>query len=121
MNRYDRNLQVIYVGILMSTLIYAVIAWTTADAGVDTKTLPEELRDPLTIALYATAAVAFLAATITRARRLLVVRWAMLDLACICGLAAALFYDDWRLFAAPWALALAWLIVLYPRVRMAPR
>ena len=121
MNRYDRNLQVIYVGILMSTLICAVIAWTTTNAGVHAKTLPEELRDPLTIGLYATAAAVFLAAMITRARRLLVVRWAMLDMACITGLAVALLYGDWRLFAAPWALTLTGLIALYPRVRMAPR
>ena len=120
MNRYDRNLQVIYVGILMSTLIYAVIAWTTASAG-NAKTLSEELRDPLTIGLYAIAVVVFLAAMLTRARRLLVVRWAMLDVACIIGLTVALLYGDWRLFAAPWALALAGLIVLYPRVRMGQR
>lgn len=120
MNRYDRNLQVIYVGILMSTLIYAVIAWTSANAG-HTKTLTQELRDPLTIGLYATAAVAFLAVMVTRARRLLVVRWAMLEVPCLIGLIVALLYGDWRLFAAPWALALAALIVLYPRVRMGQR
>ena len=49
------------------------------------------------------------------------VRWAMLEVPCIIGLIVALLYGDWRLFAAPWALALAGLIVLYPRVRMAQR
>lgn len=121
MNRYDRNLQVIYVGILMSTLICAVIAWTTANARAYAITLGAELRDPLTIGFYAIAAVACLGAIITRARRLLVARWAMLDVACILGLTVALLDGDWRLFAAPWALALAGLIALYPRVRTAPR
>ncbi|MDP9360670.1 MAG: hypothetical protein M3P29_04370 [Acidobacteriota bacterium] len=120
MNRYDRKLQVIYVGILMSTLIYAVIAWAATNA-VRAKTLPEELRAPVTIGLYAAAAVAFFVAMITRSRRLLVVRWAMLEVACICGLTASLLHGDWRLYAAPWALVLAGLIALYPRVRMAPR
>lgn len=121
MNRYDRKLQVIYIGILMSTLIYAVIAWASTNAVVRAKTLPDELRAPVTIALYATAAAAFLVAMITRRRRLLVVRWAMLEVACICGLTAALFHGDWRLYAAPWALALVGFIALYPRVRMALR
>src|SRR2546423_14510994 len=29
MNRYDRNLQLIYFAILISTLIYAIVAWAT--------------------------------------------------------------------------------------------
>jgi uncharacterized integral membrane protein len=121
MNRYDRRLQVIYFGILMSTLVYGAIAWTSTNAAVPAKTLPDELRMPLTIGLYAAAAVAFLIAMIVRARRLLIVRWAMLEAACICGLAIALVYGDWRLYAIAWVPATAGFIALYPKVRMGAR
>jgi hypothetical protein len=121
MNRYDRKLQVIYFAILMSTLIYAAIAWATTNPAVPGKTFIAELRAPMTIGLYVTAAIAFLVAMLTRVRWLLIVRWAMLEVACICGLAAALLFGDWRLYAAPWALAVAGFIALYPRVRMGAR
>ncbi|HEX3578894.1 MAG TPA: hypothetical protein VHY33_10055 [Thermoanaerobaculia bacterium] len=49
MNRYDRNLQIIYVAILMSTLIYAAVAWATTHAIAPEKTLSDELHDPVTI------------------------------------------------------------------------
>jgi hypothetical protein len=121
MNRYDRNLQVIYVAILMSTLIYAVVAWATTQAIVPGKILGDELHDPLTIGLYSAAAGTFLAAMIIRSRKMLIVRWAMLEAGCICGLVLALVHGDWRLYIAPWLLALVGFISLYPRVRMATR
>ena len=75
MNRYDRNLQIIYVAILMSTLIYAVVAWATTHLIVPGKSLGDELRDPVTIGLYSVAAGMFLALApeprfVTRRRRL---------------------------------------------------
>ena len=121
MNRYDRRLQLIYFAILMSTLIYGAIAWTSTNAAIPPKTLPDELRAPLTIGLYAAAAVAFLIAMIIRARPLLIVRWAMLESACICGLVAAFVCGDWRLYAMPWVPAIAGFVALYPRVRMGQR
>jgi hypothetical protein len=121
MNRYDRNLQIIYVAILMSTLIYAVVAWATTHSIVPGKLLGDELHDTLTIALYSVAAGMFLAAMIVRARKMLIVRWVMLEAACICGLVAAMMHGDWRLYVAPWALALVGFISLYPRVRMGTR
>jgi len=121
MNRYDRNLQIIYVAILMSTLIYAVVAWATTQSIAPGRILEDELRDPVTLALYSVAAGMFLAALIVRARRLLILRWAMLEAGCICGLIAAMMHGDWRLYVAPWALALAGFISLYPRVRMGTR
>jgi integral membrane sensor domain MASE1 len=121
MNRYDRNLQIIYVAILMSTLIYAVVAWATTRAVTPGRSLGDELRDPITIALYSAAAGMFLAATIVRARKVLMVRWVMLDAACICGLIAAMMHGDWRLYIAPWVLALIGFVSLYPRVRMGMR
>jgi hypothetical protein len=121
MNRYDRNLQIIYIAIVMSTLIYAVVAWATTHSIVPGKSLGDELRDPLTIGLYSASAGTFLAAMIVRSRKLLIVRWVMLEVGCICGLVAAMVHGDWRLYIAPWALALVGFITLYPRVRMATR
>jgi hypothetical protein len=121
MNRYDRNLQITYVAILVSTLIYAVVAWATTHLIVPGKSFGDELRDPLTIALYSVAAGTFLAVMIIRARKMLVVRWAMLEAGCICGLINAMMHGDWRLYIAPWALALVGFIGLYPRVRMGTR
>jgi hypothetical protein len=121
MNRHDRNFQIVYVGILMSTLIYAVVAWATTHLIAPGKTLSDELRDPVTIASYSVAAGTFLAAMIIRARKLLIVRWAMLEAACICGVITAMMHGDWRLYIAPWALALIGFVSLYPRVRMATR
>ena len=121
MNRYDRNLQIIYFAILMSTLIYAIVAWATTRAVTPAHPPTDELRVPTTIALYSVAAGSFLAAMIIRSRRLLIARWAMLEAGCICGLIAALLPGDWRLYIAPWALALVGFVSLYPRVRMATR
>ena len=121
MNRYDRNLQVIYFGILMSTLIYAIVAWATTNAVTPAHSLADELRNPTVIALYSVAAGSFLAAMIIRARRLLIARWAMLEAACICGLIAALLLGDWRLYIGPWVVALVGFVSLYPSVRMATR
>jgi hypothetical protein len=120
-NRYDRNLQVIYFGILMSTLIYAIVAWATTRTITPAHPLLDELRTPSAIALYSIAAGSFLASMIIRSRRLLIARWAMLEAACICGLIAALLLGDWRLYIAPWAVALVGFVSLYPRVRMATR
>ena len=121
MNRYDRNLQIIYIAILLSTLIYGVVAWVTTHAIASGKTLSDELRNPITIAMYSAAAGMFLAAMIVRSRKVLMIRWVMLDAACICGVIAAMMHGDWRLYIAPWALALFGFIALYPRVRMATR
>jgi hypothetical protein len=121
MNHYDRNLQVTYVVILMSTLIYAIVAWATTKAVTPAHSLIDELRVSSTIVLYSVAAGSLLAAMIIRSRRLLIARWAMLEAACICGLIAALLLGDWRLYIAPWALAVVGFISLYPRVRMATR
>jgi hypothetical protein len=121
MNRYDRNLQIIYVAILMSTLIYAVVAWATTHLITPAKSLGDELHDPMTIGLYSAAAGTFLAAMIVRSRKMLILRWAMIEAGCICGLVAAMMQGDWRLYVAPWALALVGFIGLYPKVRMATR
>jgi len=121
MNRYDRNLQIIYVAILLSTLIYAVVVWVTTRAIAPGKPFADELRDPITIAMYSAAAGMFLAAMIVRSRKVLVIRWVMLDAACVCGVVAAMTKGDWRLYVAPGALALFGFILLYPRVRMATR
>jgi len=120
-NRYDRNLQLIYFGILMSTLIYAIVAWATTRTITPAHALIDELRMLATDALYSIAAVSFLAAMLIRSRRFLIARWAMLEAACICGLIAALLLGDWRLYIAPWVLALVGFVSLYPRVRMATR
>jgi hypothetical protein len=121
MNRYDRNLQIIYVATLMSTLIYAVVAWATTHLVTPGKSLGDELHDPITIGLYSAAAGTFLAAMIIRARKMLIVRWVMLEAGCICGLVAAMMQGDWRLYIAPWVLGLVGFIGLYPRVRMGTR
>jgi hypothetical protein len=121
MNRYDRNLQVIYVAIVMSTLIYAVVAWAATQAIEPGKILSDELHNPLTIGLYSAAAGTFVAAMIIRSRKMLIVRWAMLEASCVCGLVLAMVHGDWRLYIAPWAVALVGFISLYPRVRMATR
>jgi hypothetical protein len=121
MNRYDRNLQIIYVALLMSTLIYGVVAWATTHAIAPAQSLGDELRATTTIALYIAAGMAILGAIILRERRLLIVRWALLDAACICGLIASLLYGDWRLYIGPWVLALVGFVSLFPRVRMATR
>jgi len=121
LNRYDRNLQLVYFGILMSTLIYAIVAWATTKPITPAHSLIDELRNPTTIALYAVAAGSFLAALIIRSRPLLIARWMMLEAACICALIAALLLGDWRLYIGPWAVAVLGFIALYPKVRMATR
>ncbi len=121
MNQDDRRLQVIYLAILMSTLIYGAIAWTSTNPAIPPKTLSDELRMPMTIGLYAGAVVALLIAMTIRARRLLTVRWAMLEAACICGLIAAFVFGDWRLYAIVWVPAIVAFIAIYPRVRMGER
>jgi hypothetical protein len=50
LNRYDRNLQLVYFGILTSTLIYAIVAWATTKSITPAHSLIDELRNPMTIA-----------------------------------------------------------------------
>lgn len=121
MNRYDRNLQVIYVAIVTSAIVYAVIAWAATRGHLPAGSFGDEVRVPLAIALLGAAAACIVVAAVLRIRRLLVVRWVLLDAACIFGVVLAVLFDDFRLFAIPWAVALVGFIALYPRVRMVPR
>ena len=45
----------------------------------------------------------------------------MLEACCVFGVVAAMVLGDWRLFIAPWVLALFGFVTLYPRVRMGIR
>lgn len=121
MNRYDRNLQVIYVAIVTSAIVYAVVAWAATRDRMPVQRLADELREPVAIALLAGAAACIVAAAVIRVRRLLVMRWVLLDAACIFGVVLAFLFTDFRLFVMPWAAALVGFIALYPRVRMVPR
>lgn len=121
MNRYDRNLQVIYVAIVTSAIVYAVVAWAATRDHLPAQPFGDEVRTPLAMTLFGAAAACILVAALLRIRRLLVVRWVLLDAACIFGVVLAFLFSDMRLFVIPWAAALVGFIALYPRVRMVPR
>ena len=113
--------RIIWFAIVFSSVIYLVIAFMIAP---DTSGGFDEVasRQPIPI-LYAAALGVFLfawfvARKIVRAKdpkTRLIVSLALFESCAIMGLVAAMVGKDWRLYLAPWVLALIGFIGEFPR------
>lgn len=112
--------KIIWFAIVTSTFIYAAILWSLSRSWPQPGAFEQALRRPMVPGLYIAAAVMFLVAlTVPRAigevRQRLIVTLALFESCAIFGLVAAFLTQDWRLYAAPWAVSLIGFIVNYPR------
>jgi len=110
------QLRVIWAAILMSTIVYFVILWTSMHDRPFTRSLENALRDPVTIGAYVLAVVVYFAAfmvsgSIARRhgrrniRTAAIVRFAILEVVCLVGLVLAFLEGDWRLYLPTFVLA----------------
>ena len=123
------QLRIIWAAILMSTVIYFVVLWTSLRNRPFTRELEQSLRDPRTIAAYAVAIVLYFAAFIISGgierrgrgeatiRRAAIIRFALLESVCIVGLVVAFLEEDWRLYLPAFVLAFIGFARSLPRER----
>lgn len=108
--------KVVWFAIFFSTILYAAIAYTTT--GRPAGSFEESLRDPIVLALYAAALGGFVVATIVPARvperSRTIVALALFESCAVFGLVAAFIGNDYRLYFAPWALALIGFLRSWP-------
>lgn len=121
------QLRVIWAAILMSTIVYLVILWTSMHDRPFTRSLENALRDPVTIGAYVLAIVVYFAAfmvsgSIERrraadSRRAAIIRFALLEAVCMVGLVLAFLEGDWRLYLPTFVLAFIGFARSLPRER----
>ena len=119
--------RMIWFGIVMSSVIYFVLALQLApDASGDFEASANKSPVPI---LYGLALVIFIVAWFVAPRFVrssadtkMIVCMALFEASVIFGLVAAFLVRDWRLYLAPWALAIVGFIREFPRApsRTAP-
>lgn len=103
----------------MSTFIYAVIFYSLSREWPRPGAFAASVQQRLVLILYAAAVASFFGALIIPSRishhhQRFITRLALFESCAIFGLLAAFLTRDWRLFIAPWALALVGFISNYP-------
>ena len=119
MARMSRQ-RIIWFGIVMSTVIYLVLAVQMApESGGDFDASASRSPAPI---LYALALGIFIVAWFVAPRFVrsgadvkMIVCLALFEACAIFGLLAAFLVRDWRLYLAPWALALIGFMREFPR------
>lgn len=113
-----RQEKLLWLAIVFSTFIYAVIAYSTNPTPPGT--FDESARQPLTLALYGLAVVTFVAALAAPAymrapaRTKMIVSLALFEACAMYGLLAAMLSRDWRVFVPAWLVALLGFWRAYP-------
>jgi ATP synthase subunit C len=112
--------RVIWSAMIISTLIYGFIVWMFSSLHTH-ESFEAAIRTPRTVVLYGLAGVEFLFgtiyATLARNRPLrqrMIVCLALYEGCAIFGLIAAFLAYDFRLYLAPWALAIIGFLRVYP-------
>lgn len=110
--------KVLWFGIAFSTVAYLVLAYVlypNPEGGVR-----EKVEQPLVLALYVLAAVMFVVASVLpqrlpgKGQSAMVLAMALYESCAVFGLVAAFLKADWRLYLAPWALALIGFMRVFP-------
>lgn len=111
--------KILWFGIVMSTFIYAAVLYAMSKNWPEPGSFDAALRQPMPAALYLVALMTFAMAFviprfIRTSQTALVVRLALFDAVAIYGLMAAFLAQDWRLYIAPWVLALIGFMSRFP-------
>lgn len=109
----------IWFAIVVSTFIYAVIVYSLSRNWPQPGAFAESVQRPLVLGLYGAALAVYIAALIVPSyiahhHQRFVFEIAMYDSCAIFGLVAAFITQDWRLFIAPWVLALSGFVRKFP-------
>ncbi|MDQ3281930.1 MAG: hypothetical protein M3Q69_11020 [Acidobacteriota bacterium] len=111
--------KLIWIAIAFSTGIYAFIAFTVA--GQAEQPFDASVKDPIVLVLYGLAVMVFIVAgilprmlTTAPARVRMIVGMALYEACAVFALVAAFLRHDWRLYLAPWALAVIGFARLWP-------
>ena len=114
------QLKILWFALLMSIVLYGVIAFLIVPMG--TQTFNALFANPTILILHlaglAVFATSFLIPSIlktTNVRTTSIIRWAMIESAAVFGLLAAFLGQDVRLFLPLGALAIAGMVLAYPR------
>lgn len=117
--------RIIWFAIAFSTVIYAVIAYTQSPNPEGT--FDESLKDPFVYVLYALALVTFVAALIipgllrrVPAQTRLILALALFEACAVYGFMASFLKHDWRLYLAPWAIAVIGFVKVFPASSTSP-
>jgi hypothetical protein len=122
-----REQRIIWFGIVISTVIYLVLIKILAPGtGEDFDAVAS--RGPVAM-LYGIAVIVFLITwfVVPRlvagqdARKRMIVQLALFESCAVFGLVGAFLVHDWRIYLAPWALAIAGFIRVLPRETEADR
>ena len=122
-----REQRIIWFAIFMSTVIYLVVIKSVSlDASGDFDAVASQ--GPVAM-LYLIAMIVFLVTWFVAprlmagkdARQRMIVQLALFESCAVFGLVAAFLVRDWRIYLAPWALAIAGFIRVFPRETEADR
>ncbi len=110
--------RILWLAIVMSTVIYAVVAFVIA--GAPERSFEENVKLPMTLGLYGVAFSMFVAglafSSISKAppQTTMIVTLAMFESCAIFGLVAAFLVSDWRLYIPAWIVALIGFVRQFP-------
>ena len=121
MTNEQTQLKLIWLALLMSIVLYGVIAFVIVPVGE--QSFDAAFADPVILVLHLAGlgmlAMSFAAASVFRKRSNLrtasIIRWAMIESAAVFGLLAAFLGQDVRVFLPLGALAVAGMVLAYPR------
>ena len=112
--------RIIWFAIAFTTVMYAVVAYITAPAPA--QPYDAALRNPIVLILYCIALMTFAAGfivpkTLLRnapARTRMILGLALFESCAIYGLVGAFIAHDWRIYLAPWAIAVIGFLTVFP-------
>jgi len=120
-------LPVIWFALTVSVTLYGVIAYVMAPAGE--QPFDAAFSNPIILALHIAGIGMFVMSFVlssmlmkrsSNVRGAMIVRWAMIESAAVFGLLAAFIGNDVRLFIPLGALAIAGMLMAYPRSEDSP-
>jgi len=111
--------KIIWLGIFLSTFIYGVVLYSVSKNWPRPGSFDEAVRKPVPAVLYLVAlmtfAMAFAVPRLIKHRDpAFITALALFEACAIYGLTAAFVAQDWRLYLAPWALALIGFMSRFP-------
>lgn len=111
--------KIIWFAIAFSSFIYAAILWSLSRSWPQPGPFAEAFKKPMITGLYVIAAIEFVFALvfpnmISDAHTRFITRLALFEAVAIFGLVASFLAQDWRLYVAPWILAMMGFVMNYP-------